>query len=326
MPPFRSFARTLRPLALLGRRARQAAAPRAVGREIELYRGPPGAAADLTGRGRCGTAGGTVSPATEASGRGQRWAGAGRGLFGLGAGGLVVAAVLSFGVVLGGATVLSVVRGGPMISPADQRSAPAREARAGPGPDGTATIGPAPTGAAPASSGAGGPGAPRGLVGPSAGGGAFGSARGDGSAGGSGGSEATAAAARAELPGRIQEILQVREEAFARRDAGLLAVIYTEDCACLRSGRAAIAQLRADHVVWRGRAVSVRVERLSRVKGSLWIALALLRRSAFRIEAENGDLISAEPAVRQRYRFALARSPAGTWLLGHASLVEELPP
>jgi hypothetical protein len=208
----------------------------------------------------------------------------------------VVAAVLSFGVVLGGTTVLSVVRGGPMTrsSPADRRTARAPEAMTVPAPDGSTTGGSGPAG----------------------------TARG----GGRDGPEATAAVARAELPARIQEILQVREEAFARRDAGLLAGVYTADCACLRSGREAIAQLRADHALWRGRSVSVRVERLSRVNDSLWIALALLRRSAFRIETEDGDLISAEPAVRQRYRLAVARTPAGTWLLGHASLVEELPP
>jgi len=70
----------------------------------------------------------------------------------------------------------------------------------------------------------------------------------------------------------------------------------------------------------------VRVERLSRVDDSLWIALAVLRRSAFRIEGEDGMLRSAEPAASQRYRFALVRTGTGAWLLGHASLVEELPP
>jgi hypothetical protein len=200
---------------------------------------------------------------------------------GLGIGGLLLIAVVSFGIVLGGATVLSVLRGGPMTraAPAGRQGDRTPEARAGPGSRGTAI-----------------------------------------------GGEGSAARARAELPGRLSEILRIREVAFARRDAGLLATIYTADCACLRSGRQAIARLRADHAVWRGRSISVRVEELSRVDDALWIALAVLRRSAFRIEGEDGTLISAEPAARQRHRFALARSPAGTWLLGHASLVEELPP
>jgi hypothetical protein len=204
---------------------------------------------------------------------------------GLGVGGLLLIAVLSFGVVLAGATVLSVLRGGPLTraGPADRQGPRAPEARAGSRPP--------------------------------AGGGAEGAA-----------AVSPAARARAELPGRLDEILRVREAAFARRDAGLLATVYTADCACLRSGRLAIARLRADHAVWRGRSISVRVEELSRVGGALWIALAVLRRSAFRIEGEDGTLISVEPAARQRYRFALVRSRAGRWLLGHASLVEELPP
>jgi hypothetical protein len=131
---------------------------------------------------------------------------------------------------------------------------------------------------------------------------------------------------RAGLARRLDEILQVREQAYARRDATLLDTVYTVDCACLRSGRAAIARLLADHAVWRGRSMSVRVERLSRVNHSLWIALAVLRRGAFRIEREDGALIAAEPAACQRYRFALVRPGPGRWLLGHASLVQELPP
>jgi len=204
---------------------------------------------------------------------------------GPGVGGLLLIAVVSFGVVLAGTTVLSVLLGGPLTraGPAERQGPRTPEARAGSRP-------------------------PAGGVA-------------EGDAAGS-----QAARARAELPGRLDDILRVREAAFARRDAGLLATIYTADCACLRSGRQAIARLRADHAAWRGRSISVRVEELWRVDDALWIVLAVLRRSAFRIETEDGALIGAEPAARQRYRFALARSPAGTWLLGHASLVEELPP
>ena len=137
---------------------------------------------------------------------------------------------------------------------------------------------------------------------------------------------ASPADAHGNLASRLDEILRLRERAYARRDATLLDAIYTADCACLRSGRAAIARLLADHAVWRGRSVSVRVEGLSRVSDSLWIAVAVLRRGAFRIEREDGTLLSAEPAARQRYRFALVRTGTRTWLLGHASLVEELPP
>lgn len=142
-----------------------------------------------------------------------------------------------------------------------------------------------------------------------------------------GGAPASASPAdvRADLARRLGEILRLREQAYARRDATLLDTVYTADCSCLRSGRAAIDRLLADQAVWRGRSISVHVERLSRVDDSLWIALAVLRRTAFWIEREDGELISAEPAARQRYRFALARVGAAGWLLGHASLIEELP-
>jgi hypothetical protein len=156
-------------------------------------------------------------------------------------------------------------------------------------------------------------------------GGGAGVASGPGGLAGAGGRAGSAAGVRADLATRLGEILRLRERAYARRDATVLDTIYTWDCACLRSGRAAIARLLADHAVWRGRSVSVRVERLSRVNSSLWIALAVLRRNAFRIEREDGALLRAVPAARQRYRFALVRAGAGTWLLGHASLIEELP-
>jgi hypothetical protein len=311
MPPFQSFAHAL---GLLARRARRrlarAGEPGATGREIALYRGAVG-----VDRGRAG-------PATARGGAAR----AALVRAGPGVGGLLAIAVLSFGVVLAGATVLCVLRGWPTTragpAPVDHRGAGAPAERAGPASTGTPaggegsarTPGPRPGGSA---GGAGDHGPGGSLAG-----------SGTPSDAGSGGDPAGSAAARAraELPGRLDEILRVREAALARRDPGLLATIYTVDCACLHSGGEVIARLRADHAVWRGRSVSVRVERLSRVSDSLWIVLAVLRRSAFRIEGEDGSLVSAEPAARQRYRFALALTPAGMWLLGHASLVEELSP
>ena len=314
MPPFKPFQHAPRLLAAWARRRVGQVVERGpTGRELELYRGGE------VGRGGAPGGASRVGPEATAVGR------AGLARRGLGIGGLLLIAVVSFGIVLGGATVLSVVWGGPMTraGPAGRQGDQTPEVRAGPSPSGTAlggkgsarTPGPRsgrPTGAA----GSLGP-SERGVAGsgPPAGGGAGGDL-----------AESLAAHARAELPGRLSEILRIREVAFARRDAGLLATIYTADCACLRSGRQVIARLRADHAVWRGRSISVQVEELSRLDDALWIALAVLRRSAFRIEAEDGTLISVELAARQRYRFALARSPAGTWLLGHASLVEELPP
>jgi hypothetical protein len=139
------------------------------------------------------------------------------------------------------------------------------------------------------------------------------------------GGQTTAIDKRA-LSERLLAILRARERAYAERDAAVLDSVYAVDCPCLRTGRAAIARLRADDAVWRGRSFSLRVERLSRVNDSLWIAIAVLRWDSFRIEREDRGLLRSVPTARERYRFALVR-PAGSadWLLGHASLVEELP-
>jgi hypothetical protein len=140
------------------------------------------------------------------------------------------------------------------------------------------------------------------------------------------GDAATAVDPRA-LGDRLRDILLARERAYAQRDAAMLDGVYALDCACLRTARAAIARLRADHAVWRGRSFSLQVERLSPVNDALWIAVAVLRWDSFRIEREDGELVRAVPAARERYRFALVRPAGGRdWLLGHASLVEELPP
>ncbi len=127
---------------------------------------------------------------------------------------------------------------------------------------------------------------------------------------------------KAEVVARLQEILKVREEALQRRDASLFDEIYTTDCSCLQSGRAAIAELLKKHVVWKGRSVSIQVEDASRVSQRLWLLVAVFDSRAFRIETEGGKLIRLVPYEHQRYRFALAK-PEGSsdWLLGAAALL-----
>jgi len=64
---------------------------------------------------------------------------------------------------------------------------------------------------------------------------------------------------RTAITARLRQILRVREGAFAQRDMRLLETVYTADCPCLRSARAAIARLLTDGAVWRGRAMTVEV-------------------------------------------------------------------
>jgi hypothetical protein len=88
--------------------------------------------------------------------------------------------------------------------------------------------------------------------------------RGDGDAAGSSPSQPpppqpTAAATtttldpKTEVVARLREILRVREEAFAARDPKRLDRVYASDCPCLAAGRDAIAALKREHVVWKGR-------------------------------------------------------------------------
>ncbi|HZD74059.1 MAG TPA: hypothetical protein VE776_09285 [Actinomycetota bacterium] len=136
-------------------------------------------------------------------------------------------------------------------------------------------------------------------------------------------SSPTGSSTRSDVAARLREILRIREAAFGRRDMRLLETVYAADCPCLLSGRAAIARLLADRAVWRGRAVAVEVSSLQRVTERMWIAVALFSSGPFRIEREDGALVRAVPAERQRYRLVLVRpAPTGQWLLGDASLLQ----
>jgi hypothetical protein len=63
-----------------------------------------------------------------------------------------------------------------------------------------------------------------------------------------------------EVIARLREILQVREEAFSKRDARLFDDIYTSSCPCLRAGREAIAGLKKEKIRWRDRSISIEVQ------------------------------------------------------------------
>ena len=129
---------------------------------------------------------------------------------------------------------------------------------------------------------------------------------------------------RTEVVARLREILRVREEAFARRDASLFNEIYSDDCPCLKAGRDAIAALVKENVVWKGRSVSILVQSTQRINDQLWEVVALFTSKPFRIETEEGALIRSAPAERIRYRFLLFRPVGGEqWLLGNASVLKD---
>jgi hypothetical protein len=129
--------------------------------------------------------------------------------------------------------------------------------------------------------------------------------------------------ARSEVILRLQEILQVREQAFRERDASLFEDVYTSDCACLKAGRVAIAALKRENVLWQDREISIEVQSAKELSNRLWEVVAVLISDPFRIETEQGELVREAPAERIRYRFLLVRtSDSDEWRLGRASPIE----
>jgi hypothetical protein len=133
----------------------------------------------------------------------------------------------------------------------------------------------------------------------------------------------TAPDSRPAVVARLQEILEVREQAFRERNEGLFDDVYTSDCSCLRAGRSAIAALKKEGVRWQGRSTSIAVQSAKSINNRLWEVVALFISDSFRIETEEGALVRQAPAERIRYRFLLVRSSDGdSWRLGSASPVE----
>jgi hypothetical protein len=128
---------------------------------------------------------------------------------------------------------------------------------------------------------------------------------------------------KAEVTARLREILQIREKAFAERDADLFEDVYTSDCSCLEAGRAAIAALEREKVLWRNRSTSIEVQSAKEVNDKLWEVVGVFVSNSFRIETEQGELVREAPAERIRYRFLLVRSSdSELWRLGSASPIE----
>ena len=128
---------------------------------------------------------------------------------------------------------------------------------------------------------------------------------------------------RSEVILRLQEILQVREQAFRERDASLFEDVYTSDCACLKAGRVAIAALKRENVLWQKREISIEIQSAKELSNKLWEVVAVFISDPFRIETEEGELIREAPAERIRYRFLLVRtSDSDQWRLGRASPIE----
>jgi hypothetical protein len=123
-----------------------------------------------------------------------------------------------------------------------------------------------------------------------------------------------------EVVARLREILRVRDQALHDRNAGLLSAVYTVDCPCLEGDTNAIEELVGKHYRLVGGATSIRVRRIERVTGRLWLVIADFGSAPLRIETEGGEVVRREPAGSDLFQFALAKPVDATeWLLGRAS-------
>jgi hypothetical protein len=125
------------------------------------------------------------------------------------------------------------------------------------------------------------------------------------------------------IEARLRDILRVRDRAYQERDINLLRQVYTADCPCLRGDGAAIRQLQKDNAVWVGAYTSVRIKKLEKVNGKIWVIIANFTASPFRIETESGSLIRAVEGRTELFRFVLAKtSSSRNLLLGFAAPVD----
>ncbi len=123
------------------------------------------------------------------------------------------------------------------------------------------------------------------------------------------------ARARNEITSRFFEIMEVRQKALVRRNARLLRTIYTPDSPQLRADRTEIEALRSKHERWVGLQLPVGVLKLTEVSSRRWTVVALLGRSAARLELESGKLIRQVDGNRQVYWCTLIKDPAKGWVL-----------
>jgi hypothetical protein len=129
---------------------------------------------------------------------------------------------------------------------------------------------------------------------------------------------------RAEIVARLREILRIRDKAFRDRDAKILNNIYTSDCPCLEGDRNAIRELQTKNYNIVGGATSIRVRRVERVSGRLWLVIADFRSAPVRVESEEEELIREEPAGSDLFQFAMSKpTDSNEWLLGRAMAYQE---
>jgi hypothetical protein len=128
---------------------------------------------------------------------------------------------------------------------------------------------------------------------------------------------------RLEVVSRLQEILQIREEAYRSRNPEMLRSIYSTDCPCLVSDEEGITELLNRNLRWDGISTSIEVQSVKEINRRLSTISAIFRSKTLRIETEGGRLVRIEPAGSNLFEFTLVKPrESQQWLLGLVSAVE----
>ncbi|HEX6674070.1 MAG TPA: hypothetical protein VF486_03465 [Actinomycetes bacterium] len=138
---------------------------------------------------------------------------------------------------------------------------------------------------------------------------------------GRGGQSSAAPSAGREASASLAQLVGLRDDALARRDAAMLGRVYASGCVNRRYDQATIAQLVRAHQRWVGLRSTVRVLRASQTGALQWTLVAAVSRAPARLVTEAGRQVKAVGAQRQVLRFTMLRLPDGQqWaLLGIAS-------
>jgi len=106
---------------------------------------------------------------------------------------------------------------------------------------------------------------------------------------------------------RFRHLMQVRQVALLRRDAALLASIYTPNSPNLRRDRHEIDALVQGHKRWVDLTLQVGVLHAYQVSGGRWTVVAVLGRSSARLVTDDGQLLRDVPGAEAVYACTLLR-------------------
>lgn len=105
----------------------------------------------------------------------------------------------------------------------------------------------------------------------------------------------------------FRQLMQLRQAALLRRDAALLAAIYTPNSPNLRRDQREITALLQGHKRWVGLTLPVGVLNAYQLSGGRWMVVAVLGRSDARLVTDDGQLLRDVPGAQAVYLCTLLR-------------------